>query len=56
MNDGETGLAISSVDLIPVHNDYAEQNGSDAHWIAVKNIVISAIKPITSEDAKTDAV
>ena len=25
--------------MIPVHNDYAEQNGSDAHWIAVKNIV-----------------
>lgn len=39
VNEGKTGLVCTSVDLIPVHNEYARENGSDAEWIPIANIV-----------------
>lgn len=39
VNEGKTGLVCTSVDLIPAHNEYARENGSDAEWIPIANIV-----------------
>ena len=39
VNEGKTGLVCTSVDLIPKHNEYAREHGSDAEWIPIANIV-----------------
>ena len=39
VNEDKTGLVCTSVDLIPVHNQYARENGSSAEWIPIANIV-----------------
>lgn len=39
VNEGKTGLVCTSVDLIPKHNEYAREHGSDAEWIPIPNIV-----------------
>jgi len=39
VNAGETGLVCTSVDLIPVHNKYAEENNTGAFWVPIQNIV-----------------
>ena len=39
VNENKTGLVCTSVDLIPEHNEYAREHGSDAEWIPLANIV-----------------